>query len=450
MKPTDPKVKETVSDTFRQNDTVIDNFQLENMRHKMNRIKEAKKKKKSTNYKKIETFETLSNDASPPLREGFDKDDYEGHDNVKEPDTRNLQFNLTDKIEYVYEAITSINTTIATYITEALSGGRSNEKDMLEIRNYISWVESVGISTYIVYNWYFLMYYAKENSIELPDISREYFKANKTATNTLILWFLEYAIIYPELMNWLLIDIIPSKVGVYLNGAINFSLLYVAIVLGVKYFAVGFKEFFTASLSFDITGGGIRTYMIMFVILQYIYTLIADTIKDGSFPTSATGVAGMFIYHMIRLCMILFISLPFGGIFSCAYLLFNSFFAIMMYNPRTTYDVLDLHATRPSPISLDPCEDGGLMKWLKIVFLFIAQFFTNIKRHLFWIVLLLVVFISTSSLYSNLSDVRSFMPGILFRDVVGIYNIVTLFVILSILYSRIFSNPVYGDRDTRA
>jgi hypothetical protein len=48
-----------------------------------------------------------------------------------------------------------------------------------------------------------------------------------------------------------------------------------------------------------------------------------------------------------------------------------------------------------------------------------------------------------------LSDVRSFMPGILFRDVVGIYNIVTLFVILSILYARIFSNPVYGDRDTR-
>jgi hypothetical protein len=74
--------------------------------------------------------------------------------------------------------------------------------------------------------------------------------------------------------------------------------------------------------------------------------------------------------------------------------------------------------------------------------LFIVGIFTTIKKQLLWIVLFGIVLISSSRLYSNLSDVRGFMPGILFRDIVGIYNVVIMLVIVSIIWSRILPQHI--------
>jgi hypothetical protein len=451
MKPTHdeyPKVKKGVSEIFRQNDTAVDNFQLENMRHKMKRIKEAKKKK-STNYKKIETLEILDNDPaitkSPPYTEGFEPGEYEGHDTVNEPSGGGLSLNIKADIESAYKWFISSNTYIAQYISTALSGGRSTENDVNEIQNYIAWLESALVGSYIVYNWYFLMYYATENSIELIKITRADFRSSNIVLNE-IMTFFEYLILFPEMMNWLIVDIIPAKIGVYLSGPIKFSLLYVILLYCVKNFAPVIKDILVESFTFNKNSTGITSYMVALLVIVYIYAFIDET-KRNPLPLTAVKIGMMFFYNLIRLTLSILGCIYTGGIILSAYLLLYSFFAIWWYGGgKITFDMLDLHATRPSPIQLNPCEDNWFIRILKLLFLFITGMFTTIKKHLFLIVLFCIVLFSSSSLYSKLSDVRSFMPGILFRDVIGIYNALIMFVIASIIWSRLLPDTAdnYG------
>lgn len=461
------KSKSRISSIFRQNDkdTEIDNFQLANMRHKIKRAKKAK----SNNYKNIETFETITNDASSPsmgipdlssnyvdppkpVQEGFTNDEYEGWDTVKES-TQKISFNPGTWVEFVYEFLTKINTIIATKISKALSGGHSNENDMKEIRNYISLLESVWVSTYIVYNWYYLMYYAPENATKIMSISRADFKSNDTPGNKVLMFFFEYAIVLVETLNYIIMDFIPKKIGVYLNGSTNFSLLFLTILYCVKNFAIGFKTFLTDSLRFNLSSGGAAGLITLYVIGQFIYTLINDSIKSKNDPNwpkplimrifemgmlfTPVALILVIIYYIIRLVLVMLISVPVGGILSGLYLIFYSFFGKWWYSSNTTYKDLDAHATKSSSIKMDPCNDDTSTKWFKTVLLSMFSLFDGIKTNLFPMVLLFVIMFSSSRLYTTLSNVRSFIPGILFRDIIGMYNGIMILTVFSILYSSI-------------
>lgn len=441
---------------FRQNedDVPVDNFQVENMRQKLKRAKKDNVRK-SKNYKKIETFDTLTNDDQPsttePLREGFERDEYEGYDDVDETPSKPINLKIGEGIEYVYNKITSTNTYLATTFASALSGGRQTPEDVSTVKDYLITLESVLVASYIVYNWYFLMYYAKDNAIDIKHISLADLKSSDNAIITFFLFFFEYAIAIIETLDNILLKHIPDKIGYYMNGATRITLLFVCLIYFVKYFASGFKNFLINSLNFDLKGSGIAI-MLTYVIFKFFYTLVDDCIQSSIDPTrskplvmrafekgliaSPFVIIGLLFYYIMRLLIIIYISLPIGCILTGFYLLFYSFFGRTYYSSSTTYDDLDRHATGESPIKHNDCDDGLMTGWLKTIMLFIFSIFDGIKSYSFLLVLLMIVMSMSSSMYSNLSDARSFIPGILFRDIIGMYNGIAIVIIISIIYAK--------------
>jgi cell fate (sporulation/competence/biofilm development) regulator YmcA (YheA/YmcA/DUF963 family) len=456
----------SIRSIFRQdeNKATEANFQVENMRQKLKRTKMANKRK-STNYKKIETFDTLTNvdanvDANnnkadnTPLREGFEDDEYEGHYIAKETTSYTLNVSLVDGIENIYKYITSLNTYLATTFTSALSGGRHTQSDVDEIENYLATLESVWVASYVVYNWYFLMYYAKDNAIDVAKLSRDDLKSGDNIIIKALMFFVEYGVLIVETLNNILLNHIPNKIGKYMNGSSKIILLFIFIIYGVKNFASGFKTFLVDSLRFNITGA-IPALLLAYVIFQFIYTIADDSIQSSVDPSrskplimrafemgyiaSPLVMAGIIFYYLIRILIIIFISLPVGCILSGIYLLFYSFFGKSYYTKSTTYDDLDRHSNEGSPIRYDDCNDNLITGWTKWLMLLIFKFFDGIKANSFLLILLLIIMFSSSGLYSNLSDVRSFIPEVMFRDIMGIYNGIAMITIASIIYSKWFS-----------
>lgn len=498
--------------TFRQNEdgVQVDNFQVENMRQKLKRAKKVNVRK-SKNYKKIETFDTLTNDEQPSmgkLVEGFEKKDYEGYDDVDETPSKPINIKIGEHIEYIYNILTSANTYLSTTFTNALSGNlqtldktdendesqdvdKQEEKydwsildlsgglqtpdisnmksyistfdlsnvrqtpDAIEIKDYLITLESVLVASYIVYNWYFLMYYAKDNAIDIQQISLADLKSSNNSFIKFFLFLFEYAVLIVVILNNILLNYIPKYIGYYMNGSTRLTLLFIFIIYCVKHFGFSFKTFLVNSLEFK-TEGSIASLLMIFVILAFFYTLVDDSIQSTIDPTrskpmvmrvfekgmiaSPFAIVGLLFYYIIRLLLIIFITLPAGCILTAMYLLFYSFFGRIYYAENTTYDDLNNHANGESPIKFDDCDDGLITRWIKIIMYYIFLFFDSIKSNSFLLVLLVIVSSMSSSLYSNLSNAKSFIPGILFRDIIGMYNGIAIAVIIAIIYAKFFNN----------
>lgn len=494
------KNKSNTTSTFRENDAV-DNFQVENMRQKLKHAKKTKVRK-STNYKKIETFPTLTNveetSMDKPLQEGFTDDEYEGLPAPPPPPpSRSITESVADNIEKVYKIITSFNNYLSTTITDALSGNqrtidKSEETDYwsmldlsgglqipdvseiktymstfehanaeqtpdaMEIKDYLITIESVAVASYIVYNWYFLMYYAKDNAIDILQISLADLKSSDSAYMKILLFLFEYAVLIVSVLNNIVLNYIPKYITYYMNGSTRITLLFITLIYCVKHFASAFKDLLISSIKFE-ADGTIANILRAFVILAFFYTLVAECMQSSVNPTlpkplimqvfdmgmmaSPFAIVGLIFYYIIRLLLIIFISLPAGCILTSIYIIFNSFFA-RIYYPKfrtTTYDDLDMHADGKSPIRFDDCDDGLITGWIKVIIYYIFLFFDSIKSNSFLLVLLAIVMSTSSSLYSNLSGGKSFIPGILFRDIIGMYNGIAIVVIISIIYAKFFN-----------
>jgi len=467
--------------TFRQNEdgVQVDNFQVENMRQKLKRAKKVNVRK-SKNYKKIETFDTLTNDEQPstdkPLQEGFEKKDYEGYDDVDETPAKPINLQISEHIEYIYNVLTSANTYLSTTITNALSGNlqtldKTDENDdsqemdkqkkydwsmfdmsnvqqtpdAMEIKDYLITLESVLVASYVVYNWYFLMYYAKDNAIDILQISLADLKSRNSTPINILLFLFEYAILIVSVINNVMLNYIPNYITYFMNGSTRITLLFIVIIYCVKHFGFAFKTFLVNSINFNAEGS-IANLLRTFVVLAFFYRLVDNYIQSTADPTlpkppiNFIVLIGLLLYNIIRLVLIIFISLPVGCILTAIYLLFYSFFGRIYYAENTTYDDLNNHANGESPIQFDDCDDGLITRWIKIIMYYILLFFDSIKSNSFLLVLLVIVSSMSSSLYSNLSNEKSFIPGILFRDIIGMYNGIAIAVIIAIIYAKIFNN----------
>ena len=205
--------------TFRtdNNNKINDSFQTKQMEERLKNIKKRKRKMKN-NFKNIEEFDTLKNSDSdsdeegtdkergPPkkqyskdnpdeiekedespvtittllnkifeilqtpfkdkMKEGvrFNRDDYEGYDNVKEGQRSQYDVRaiLIASIEKTYNRINKINTIIAKFVLNLLTNGRYTENDLIVTRENIVWIMSILVASFAVVNWYFILIYTKD------------------------------------------------------------------------------------------------------------------------------------------------------------------------------------------------------------------------------------------------------------------------------------------------
>jgi hypothetical protein len=356
-----------------------------NTKQKIKRIKKDKKVE-IDNFKNIETFETLDNVTSSTT-EGFNDDstcrdnpDYEGCDNgdgnVKAKDPRQM---LIDFINSVYawfevwffiiaffiavalgQSYTTLQTEVNSIAHKRLKNGNKNNKekqtvksynkllnidvskfaflpaikDVQLIKKYVEWFFAILISCYAVFHVFFLFYYKNElyykDGVELKDISTAKLREDATKSTysieSLFLFFFQFAWWYVESFEYYFKKYFVSYTTQYLNATLCFILLFVCLIMYFYYYPSILKNFL-----FDLLNMNLKNKYVNIMYILVILLAIMDWFNIFNYLPGGPIYYKFFILIIVRFIIVLFVSLPFAGIFLFLYVLLYSFLGIFLY-----------------------------------------------------------------------------------------------------------------------
>ena len=437
-------------------DEPVDDFQSA---HMIQKIKKIRKKKQKQNITGMADFDVLTNtpsgqtpivDAIASARQDsgsspsmfsveywkqrmlgktiegaknyFEDSEYEGRDNLKEPEGKssNVKAKIIRAINSVYNAINSVNQTLASGIVNGISVNTATDKDIAIVRNQIALIESAVVSSWMVYNWYYLMHYAKDTGKEIPAFSRiQLLKTWNGDGSKLLLHLFEFALWFPEKLDQLLLQWIPKATSWFLNGTCQFLLIYVLCLIWTKNFAIAFKNFFIDLLT-DATGNTLINIMfaivfVLFIVATFTLNFIGELKHDAeeavSIFKSAINPFPSLISWFFRFLITIIISVPMGAVICGLYLIIYSFFGVYIYggvgwawsSARTDIDE-HLRNAKAGFQEEDMCNSGGLMAFILSILRFLFKIMDYMKEHLLKAVFLLIFFNSSISMTSHFSN----------------------------------------------
>lgn len=343
-----------------------DTFQVINMNYKLKHIKNKKNKMKNhrNNYKNIELFETLDNKRTPDLSgpviepfnakentkekkpnkniEGFTDADYDGIDNINDTlekkgikDPRQM---LIDLINKIYNKANKLNQLIAEKLAMGLSKNKANESDIKLLRNNIAWVESCIMAALVSYNLFFIMYYKDVEKIKLFEISTQKTKdaAESMPILYIFLFFFEYSIFFPEMLNKLLTDTIPKFAKQIFNATFVFTIMFVLLIFFFKYFAKLFKNFLIDGLNNKLgLIGKILTGIICVLWLASFLKAGKEKIVDTPLKTGISpdklDLIFFVINRLLRLMAAFTAGAPMGVFLTMLYIIGYVFMSVFLY-----------------------------------------------------------------------------------------------------------------------
>lgn len=464
MASSENKVNKSKKETF--SNIVIDNdhnFQTANMEYKMKQIKKKSKSKIKNNFKNIETFDTLHNEYSHENKdisedtnskpskeiENFDslssiftnkvvegaanlddkenRDNWEGHDEVKDDEKKIDWRDKGEKfIEDVYDKLTFINRKLCKEITYALSNNPTKKDEEL-MRDYLSTLFIAVVSLPITFNWYYVMYCVpKEN---LFNMSVQDFKEKSKEPGfeilKLILFLFEFAFFFLSVLNYLITDFFPAITNKYLNGKINFMLVFFAVFYGLKKLSVHLKNMLIAIIK-DSSSNFIVNIMFATVFINFFVSMFSMDFEEMfSFFSSPIF---FILKNIVRFIFIIIISVPVGAMLIFLYFIIYSLFAILIYGKggiaKSFMDVDSQTETSSSYLSNISCDDESFFSILIRNLLKIVGF---MKKHLVLIVVIFIIIRYTFLFRTELSDTEGIIPGMTFRDSFMFFNLL-LFV----------------------
>jgi hypothetical protein len=357
-------------------------FQTTNM---INKIKKIKKRQNKRNYQNIPEFDILHNNPSNVIQSSINNndnkqpenklnksilqsvkdlvfgktteaytakpDEYEGHDDYKEPETVELKGNLAFYVEESYKSINEWSTNMAKTIYN-ISTNTANEVSIDKAAEDIKTIQTINslfiaavISIWATYNWYFLMFYANDkelHDIHIPRLS-EYvndikekrennksgqFKYERVPSYAFIFDFLQYALWFPLIFEKLTLDIIPKYSSWFLNGTLCFLFIYI-LLFAMNYSMGTFIKDFFIDLLTDASTNKILIFMFIIVFVLFLSSL--TDLPDG--------VIFCIFAIFSRLLLATVISVPLGGIITGLYFIIYSLFGKILYK-RTTRDIV--------------------------------------------------------------------------------------------------------------
>ena len=331
------------------------NFQVINMNYKLKKIKNKKKNK--NNYKNIETFETLDNIQTESLSkkdsnkeilnntiEGFKDSDYDGIDNVKDNKKKGGVSpidKLTELINKIYNSVVNTNHVIAKKIAMLLSKNKATEKDVIKIRQYIAWSESILAASYVTYNMFFIMYYKNIDGTELIDISRKRVEEYEKELNdkrslfifpfNIFLYFFKYSIYLTEVINSYLTKNTGNE-NKDVNYSSKFLFIFVFLVIFFKFSASFMKDFLISALKFKYT---IFSVFVLITIVLLWGSDFVTTFKEKIVGLGKGGSISDFclflLNRFIKLLMVLFLGVPMSIIMFVFYIYIYAFGSIFYY-----------------------------------------------------------------------------------------------------------------------
>ena len=349
-------------------------FQTMHMENKLKKIK--RRTKVRNNFKNIETFETLKNtfendiikeknknekdniESFNNIVEGLDidiedtenRDTYEGHDDVDEPESTSFDWKkeLKKAINYSYDTTQEAINSLSENITNALSNGKATEKDKEVLYNFISTIIAALGSYPVSYNWYYIMFYLEDmTDVYLPHLSVEELKIDTTITDpeqlkekwyigilTLFLWFYEFALIFPANLDWFLTVFLPPLLSSFLDGKVKFILLFFTVFTILKTAMSYIKDFFI-SLIDESSGNWIINVMFAIVFFMFFVSFARSLMEPGVRQSYENAWFILLPILFIRFIVVIVLSVPFAGALCFLYLFFYSFFATVIYKPKS-------------------------------------------------------------------------------------------------------------------
>jgi hypothetical protein len=326
------------------------NFQVINMNYKLKKIKNKKKNK--NNYKNIETFETLENinnisknETQNQNIEGFKDSDYDGIDNVKDNKKKGGASpidKLTELINKIYNSVVNTNHVIAKKIAMLLSNNKAKEKDVVKIRQYIVWCESVLAASYVTYNMFFIMYYKDIDGTQLINISRKRAEEYEKELNdkkslfvfpfNIFLYFFKYSIYLTEVINNFLTNNKDKDKDKDISYSFNFLIIFIFLVIFFKYSASFMKDFLISALKFKYT---IFSVFVLITIVLLWGSDFVTTLKEKIVGLGKGGSISDFclflLNRFIKLLIVIFVGVPMSVIMFVFYIYIYAFGSIIYY-----------------------------------------------------------------------------------------------------------------------
>lgn len=377
-------------ETFRtDNKKINETFQTAHIKQKIKKVKKTKLKR---NFKNIEEFDTLENKEDnsendkedkieiedtknvtittfvntffdsfykalfeEKMKEGvkFERDDYEGYDDVKEgarsafdPRSWIIMF-----IESLYGKASWLANFISTTLLTVMVKDKYTTNDLAVTRENVVWILSAIVASFAVFNWYYILFYAKDQGIPIFKITRHMLwkltvpSDNPNDSDVLPMfakfafWLFEFAIAFFEYFNDFFLLLFPKVLSFFFDGRACFVITFVLLIFAFKTFAISFKDFIIGLLS-NVQDN--RMINIMYGLLVIMFIISVTSLRfTGDIPTDiqyGMDYIGSFlnpivsiIKLIIRFMIIMVISVPVGGVSIGILFLYYSFFGIAHY-----------------------------------------------------------------------------------------------------------------------
>jgi hypothetical protein len=317
-------------------------------------------------------------------------------------------------------------------------GNRSNDENL--VYKYICIFEAILFSSFVVNNWYYLMFYNNFNDNEKEKVKLFDFSVDRIKKLSddylinrilkyIVLYFIEFALFFPENLQYFLINMVPSFLVTLFNHTLCYIFLFLTILYISYNFASGFKNFLIDTIVLN-TNNFLICLMYFAVIIIF---FIPDTNGVDAKKFNPTSFAGVFnlIWNVIRFLIIIAISVPIGGFFCLIYFVLYSLFAMLHYSNWNTTQVSEVF--KKMLMFLDnkkitiPQENPSFFEMFIKTF---NDYIEYISDYFFIIVLLIAFIYSLTDSLKNVTN-STLRSSLYFLDISIIFMIL-IFLIYSI------------------
>ena len=363
--------KELFSDTNQKINTDNENFQTINMIYKIKKIKKNKKPKLE-NYKNIETLknihdETIMNDNIAPIIEGLKSnvsiddpnflglpdEDFDGVDVPSKRVADDPRQRLINYIDYIYERIDKFNYYNAYIFARAFSGKKPEKNDVNVLKKYIGWFETILISYFACYNWFFIMFYRYNHNDKVDEelLGKRFktpildtYRLQNESFNRIDFWgmiykfinyFFIYCLMFVEYLQNIMMEKIPNMSKMIFNLKGCFVLIFFIMLYFFQYFTTwlyGFLKDVISGNTNNLTVGLMYFVLILgyfFGTYNYGYIVKTPGYTFHSFTDTFMGMPFTFITGFMRFIFIMLISVPVGAVLCVFYIVYQSLFGIL-------------------------------------------------------------------------------------------------------------------------
>jgi hypothetical protein len=206
------------------------------------------------------------------------------------------------------------------------------------IRHNMVWTEAALLSCFVSYNLFFIMFYKDVENIKLFEITTDGAKEAALSMPFLyfLLFFFEYSIFFPEMLNKLLTSVVPNITKNLFNATLIFAVLFISLIFFFKYLGVKFKDFLINGIRGKLGWVG-KVLMGIIAILW-----ISQVLKDGKdkfldtplktgIPASNLDKVLFLINRILRGIAALIFGVPMGILLMILYIIGYVFLAVFIY-----------------------------------------------------------------------------------------------------------------------